>query len=162
MTHEEQITEKTIAIKQAIKVMGDRFALAEGDVARAIQELKASISAAHGHIDITETLVRLYVFLAQSLDRCWNEAARTTCPEHELQAHLSSTRAKMMEILSVNPVVKRKLADECDRILNLGASCLTASSVTAKTRELIHAEREVLKQKTSALSDLVAVFRALD
>src|SRR6059036_3592211 len=66
MTPEEQITEMTIAIKQAIKVMGDRFALAEGDVARAIQELKASISAAHGHIDITETLVRLYVFLAQA------------------------------------------------------------------------------------------------
>src|SRR5438034_11735890 len=104
MTPEEETTEMTIAIKQAVKVMGDRFALAEGDVARAIEELKASISAAHGHIDITETLVRLYVFLAQSLDRCWNEAARTTYPEHELQSHLSSTRAKMMEILSVNRV----------------------------------------------------------
>jgi hypothetical protein len=54
------------------------------------------------------------------------------------------------------------LTDECDRILSLGASCLTSSPVTTKTRELIQAEREVLKQKTSALSDLVAVFRALD
>ena len=43
MTPEEQITKMTTAIKQAIKVMGDRFALAEGDVARAIQELKASM-----------------------------------------------------------------------------------------------------------------------
>jgi hypothetical protein len=67
-----------------------------------------------------------------------------------------------MEILSVNPVVKRKLTDECDRILKLGASCFTSSPVTATTRELIQAEREALKQKTSALSDLVAVFRALD
>ena len=27
-------------------------------------------STVHGHIDVTETLVRLYVFLAQDLDRC--------------------------------------------------------------------------------------------
>jgi len=32
--------------------------------------------ATSGHIDITETLVRLYVFLAQCLDRCLTEAAR--------------------------------------------------------------------------------------
>ena len=42
----------------------------------------------HSHIDITETLVRLYVFLAQDLDRCLDLAARQTYPEHELQSHL--------------------------------------------------------------------------
>ena len=66
-----------------------------------------------------------------------------------------------MEILSVNPVVKRKLTDECDRILNL-ACCLSSSPITTKNRELIQAEREVLKKKLSVLSDLVAVYRALD
>ena len=43
MTPEEQITKMTIAIKQAIKVMGDRFGSTEGDVVRAIQELRASM-----------------------------------------------------------------------------------------------------------------------
>ena len=43
-------------------------------------------STAHAHIDITETLVRLYVFLAQNLDRCLNEAVRTSYPEHELRS----------------------------------------------------------------------------
>jgi len=43
MTLEAQITTMTTAIKQAIKVMGDRFGSTEGDVARAIQELKASM-----------------------------------------------------------------------------------------------------------------------
>jgi hypothetical protein len=43
MTAEEQITKMTTAIKQAIKVMGDRFGSTEEDVARAIQELKASL-----------------------------------------------------------------------------------------------------------------------
>ena len=42
------------------------------------------------------------------------------------------------------------------------ASSETSRSVTVDTRELIATEREILKQKASALSDLVAVFRALD
>ena len=43
MTPEEQITKMKKAITQAIKVMGDRFGSTEQDVARAIQELKASM-----------------------------------------------------------------------------------------------------------------------
>ena len=43
MTPEEQIGKMTIAIRQAIKVMGDRFGSTEEDVAKAIHELKASM-----------------------------------------------------------------------------------------------------------------------
>lgn len=43
MTTEEQISKIKKAIAQAIKVMGDRFGSTEQDVARAIQELKASM-----------------------------------------------------------------------------------------------------------------------
>ncbi|MDZ4732952.1 MAG: hypothetical protein SGJ16_05105 [Nitrospirota bacterium] len=43
MTPEEQITKMKKAITQAIKVMGDRFGSSEGDVERAIDELKASM-----------------------------------------------------------------------------------------------------------------------
>ena len=43
MTAEEQIAMMAAAIKRAIKVMGDRFGSTEGDVARAVQELKASM-----------------------------------------------------------------------------------------------------------------------
>ncbi|MGZ8386604.1 MAG: hypothetical protein ACXWWI_11625 [Nitrospira sp.] len=111
--------------------------------------------------DIAAALVRLYVFLAQYLDRCLDEAARSSYPDSELQGHLDDTRRQLMEILSVNPVVKRKLADECDRTLALGASCLKSGAVDSKTREMIQAERAILKNKTIALSDLVAVYRAL-
>jgi len=45
MTPEEQITKMKKAITQAIKVMGDRFGSTEADVARAIDELKASMLA---------------------------------------------------------------------------------------------------------------------
>lgn len=111
--------------------------------------------------DIAAALVRLYVFLAQYLDRCSDEAARKSFPDAELQAHLNETRGQLMEILSVNPVVKKKLAEECDRILTLGASCLKSGAVDSKTREMIQAERAILQNKTVALSDLVAVYRAL-
>jgi hypothetical protein len=45
MALEEQIVRMTTAIRQAIKVMGDRFGSTEQDVERAIQELKASMQA---------------------------------------------------------------------------------------------------------------------
>jgi hypothetical protein len=46
MTPEEQITKMKKAITQAIKVMSDRFGSTEGDVSRAIEELKASMQTA--------------------------------------------------------------------------------------------------------------------
>ncbi len=112
--------------------------------------------------DIAAALVRLYVFLTQYLDRCFDEAARKTYPDADLQNHLNDTRRQLMDILSVNPVVKKKLGEECDRIVALGATCLKTGTADAKTREAIQAERAVLKNKTIALSDLVAVYRALD
>jgi hypothetical protein len=43
MTPQDQITKMTAAIRQAIKVMSDRFGSTELDVARAIHELKVSM-----------------------------------------------------------------------------------------------------------------------
>ena len=112
-------------------------------------------------IDLAAAFVRLYVFLTQYLDRCANEAARASYPEAELQSHLGETRRQLMDILSVNPVVKQKLTEECDRILSLGAACLKSGSTDKTLRDAAQAERAVLRNKTIALSDLVAVFRAL-
>ncbi len=89
--------------------------------------------SAQVQIDVAAALVRLYVFLSQYLDRCFDEAARKSYPDAELQTHLNETRRQLMEILSVNPVVKKKLTEECDRILALGASCLK-SGADGKTR----------------------------
>jgi len=43
MTSEEHIAKMTTAIRQAIKVMGDRFGSTEQDVTKAIHELKMSM-----------------------------------------------------------------------------------------------------------------------
>jgi len=48
----------------------------------------SSQAQAPGHIEITETLVRLYVFLTQYLDRCLDEAAMKSYPDEELHEHL--------------------------------------------------------------------------
>ncbi len=114
-----------------------------------------------GHIEITETMVRLYVFLAQELDRCLDEAARQSFPESELQKHLTATRTKLLEIVQVNPVVKGKVEQECERVLALAAACLKGGPDKARQAEAVKAERAILKNKTIALSDLLAVFRAL-
>ena len=112
------------------------------------------------HIDITDTLARLYLFLAQSLDRCVSEAARISYPEPQFQATLASTKATVLDMLSVNQVVKGKVAQECDRIESLVTACLQDGAAKAGALEELKAERAVLKHKTLALSDLLAVFRA--
>ena len=112
------------------------------------------------HIEITETLVRMYVFLANYLDRCLNDAARQTYPEAELQQHLADTAGKLSEILTVNRVVQSKVEQECDRILALGTACLNSRTKGTMTDD-VKAAREILKNKTVALSDLLAVFRSV-
>ena len=116
-------------------------------------------SAIHTHIDITDTLTRLYLFLAQSIDRCLSEAARISYPEAELQSHLSSTEAAVLDMLAVNHVVKAKVEQECNYVRSLITACLTDGATKAAALDELKAERAVLKHKTMALSDLLAVFR---
>jgi hypothetical protein len=118
-------------------------------------------STVQSHIDITDTMARLYLFLAQSLDRCVSEAARISYPEPQFQASLASTRATVLDMLSVNQVVKGKVEQECDRVGSLVTACLTDGVAKAAALDELKAERAVLKHKTLALSDLLAVFRAV-
>lgn len=117
-------------------------------------------STVHSHIGITDTLARLYLFLAQSLDRCVSEAARISYTEPEFQSNLASTRATVLEMLSVNQVVKEKVEQKCNRVDSLVTACLMEGAAKAGALDELKAERAVLKHKTMALSDLLAVLRA--
>ncbi len=110
-------------------------------------------------IEITGSLARLYLFLAQSMDRCVNEAARINYPEDELQAHLASTRAAVLDMLVGNQVVKAKVEQECNRVHALIMACLRDGVTKPVALDELMAERAVLKHKTMALTDLLAVFR---
>jgi hypothetical protein len=120
-----------------------------------------SQAQAPDYIGITETLVRLYVFLTQYLDRCLDEAVRKTYPDEELHAHLAMTRATMADILAVNPVVKCKVEKECKDVLALGAAILKGGRERDSVMEPMQLQRAILRNKTMALSDLLSVFRAL-
>lgn len=120
----------------------------------------AAQPTAQNHIETTELLVRLYVFLTQYLDRCINETAHESYPESEFRTHLNETRSRLSDILSINRVVKNKVDQECERVLNLGTACLTGGRKTTDV-ELLRAEQAILRNKTIALSDLLAVFRSV-
>ncbi len=111
-------------------------------------------------IQITETVLRLYVLLNQYLDRCHDQAAKEAFPESEFQKHLQATRAKAAELLATNRVVKDKVAVECERILQLGADYVAGPSESS-LKEQVAKEREILRMKTLTISDLLAVFRSL-
>lgn len=115
-------------------------------------------SAVHSPIDVTNALVRLYLFLAQSLDRCVSEAACISLPESELESRLASTRAKVLNMLSANQLVARKVSQECERVRALVTACLGDGVGKAAALDELKTERVALKYKTMALSDLLAVF----
>jgi hypothetical protein len=117
-------------------------------------------TSVHSYADITDNLARLYLFLAQSLDRCISEAAPISYPETELQSHLASSRAAVLDMLSVNQVVGRKVEQECNRARSLVTADLMDGTGKTDALEQLKVERAVLKHKTMALSDLLAVFRA--
>ncbi len=101
----------------------------------------ATQPAVNKHIEITETFVRLYVFLSQTLDRCLDQTQRASFPEKEHQAFLTEARNQMREILTVNPVVKGKVEEECSRVLALAESFLKKGTGQKDALEQIQRER---------------------
>jgi hypothetical protein len=112
------------------------------------------------HIETTDALSRLYLFLAQAMDRGLDEATRVNVVESELDANLATARSTALELLSVNQVVRDKVEEECNRIRSLVGACLKGGTPDAAVLQALNAERAIVKQKTMVLSDLLAVFRA--
>jgi len=112
------------------------------------------------HIESTDALSRLYLFLAQAMDRGLDEAGRVNVVDSELDANLAGARNAALELLSVNRVVRDKVEAECNRIRSLVEACLTGGAPPAAVLEALKEERGIVKQKTMVLSDLLAVFRA--
>lgn len=60
----------------------------------------------------------------------------------------------------MNQVVQGKVQQECKRVGSLVAACLMDGDAKAGALDELKVERAVLKHKTMALSDLLAVLRA--
>ncbi len=112
------------------------------------------------HIETTDALSRLYLFLAQSMDHGLDEVGRVNIVDSELDANLAGARSAALELLSVNRVVRDKVEAECNRIRSLVEACLKGGASHMALVEALRTERAIVKQKTMVLSDLLAVFRA--
>ncbi|GJL55077.1 MAG: hypothetical protein NPIRA02_22090 [Nitrospirales bacterium] len=112
------------------------------------------------HIKTTETLLRLYVLLAQYLDRCRAEDGyQSSLSEGEFQKHLVETKHSVLTQLSTNRIVPEKIEQEYDRVMK-NAKALTENHTDSELKTQVDQERETLRIKTLALSDLLAVFRS--
>lgn len=111
-------------------------------------------------IHITETMLRLYVLLNQYLDRCQDQAVKETFPESDFQEHLRNTREQAKTLLGTNRVVKEKVEAEAERILQLGEHSIGRGN-DEEIKNKLAQEKEILRIKTLALSDLLAVFRSV-
>ncbi len=112
------------------------------------------------HIELAEALVRLYMFLNQYIDSCEGDTVHMDDPQQNLETNLASTRAETLEILTVDPVVKGKLDKECERLFTVGAKSLMGGTEKVAALDVLGAHRVIFQNKTMALSDLLAVYRA--
>ncbi len=112
------------------------------------------------HVRTTEMFLRLYVLLAQYLDRCRSEdMSSSSLSEVEFQKHLNETKSTLANLLSTNRIVPDKVEQEYNRVMKCGES-LAANPGDAELKGVVDQEKEVLRIKTLALSDLLAVFRS--
>ena len=112
------------------------------------------------HITMTETMLRFYVFLGQYIDRCLDEKHRQSLPEKEFQQHLATTHNEVVQLLETNRVVKAKAETEFQRVTDMCQDFLKRPDNNDQAR-VLGEEREILRVKMLALSDLLAVFRSV-
>lgn len=112
------------------------------------------------HIIMTETMLRFYVFLGQYIDRCLDEEQRRSLPEQEFQQHLATAHDEVDELLTTNRVVKGKAEAEFQRVTDMCQDYLKHLG-SGEHQRILKEEREILRVKMLALSDLLAVFRSV-
>jgi hypothetical protein len=74
-------------------------------------------------------------------------------------AHLKESRDVLLRLVSTNPIVPGKVEKEYEEISRLGAAASTDREGQAQDTGAIAELRMVLSNKTSVLSDLLAVLR---
>jgi hypothetical protein len=139
------------------RALRDTYRKLENFTFKGVPMTKPPISSQY--LTTTETYLRFYVLLTQYLDRCLDDGIRESLSEKDFQGHLSETRTTVLDLLATNRIVKEKVEKEYEYILNLGKDYLE-NSTGEDMRKKVEEERETLRIKMLALSDLLAVFRS--
>ena len=111
------------------------------------------------YIEVTQAFLRFYVVATQHLDHRLGTATAESLSQDEVSAHLKQSRDVLLRLVSINRIVPGKVEKEYEEIFRVGAASSTdAVSQTQETRA-IRELRMVFRNKTSVLSDLLAVLR---
>lgn len=102
------------------------------------------------YIEVTQAFLRFYVLSIQYLDHRLGINTSESLSQDEVSAHLKQSRDALLRLVAVNRIVPGKVEKEYEEITRLDAP---SSAIT----EL----RMVLHNKTSVLSDLLAVLRLI-
>ena len=100
------------------------------------------------YIEVTQAFLRFYVVATQYLDHRLGTVTAESLSQDDVAAHLKQSRDALLRLVSVNRIVPGKVEKQYEEITRSD----TASSALTELRM-------VLYNKTSVLSDLLAVLR---
>ena len=110
---------------------------------------------------VTSLLSHLYLGLTRYLDWIHEGSSKSEKTEEEVKSLIQTTRDGLEKYLSKNPVVQRSVEEECALVFSIVKES-TSSGLTPKLMEKMTTERAKLQTKIVALTDLVALFKALE
>lgn len=109
---------------------------------------------------ITESLSHLYLGLTRYLDWIHENPKQSEETAQQTKRLIQTSRDGLETYLSKNPVVQRSVEEECAFVFSIVEQA-THGGLTPKLIEKMTIERAKLQTKIVALTDLVALFKAL-
>lgn len=111
------------------------------------------------YIEVTQAFLRFYVLSIQYLDHRLGTNTSESISQDDVYAHLKESRDVLLRLVSINPIVPGKVEKEYEEISRLGTASSTGGEGQTQDIGTITELRMVLHNKTSVLSDLLAVLR---
>ena len=111
------------------------------------------------YIEVTQAFLRFYVLSIQYLDHRLGATTSESLSQDDVYDHLVESRDVLLRLVASNPIVPGKVEKEYEEISRLGAASSTDVEGRTQNISAIAELQMVLSNKTSVLSDLLAVLR---
>ncbi len=111
------------------------------------------------YIEVTQAFLRFYVLSIQYLDHRLGANTPESLSQDDVYSHLGESRDVLLRLVSINPIVPGKVEKEYEEISRLGAAAPTDGEDQTQDTGAIAELQMVLRNKITALSDLLAVLR---
>ncbi len=111
-------------------------------------------------VTVTELLSHLYLGLTRLLDSIHENSEKSKKTREEIKSLIQAAREGLEKYLSKNPVVRRNVEEEHALVSKIVEEAMN-SGLTPKVMEKMTTERAKLQTKIVALTDLIALYKAL-